>query len=60
MVVKANFHTLRELEQTNKQLQQAGVEVKGVVFNGVDMNSGRYAYGGKYIYQYDYGHDTPS
>jgi len=26
----------------------------------VDMNSGRYAYGGKYIYQYDYGHDTPS
>ena len=54
LVVKANFHTLRELEQTNKQLQQAGVAVKGIVFNDVDINSGRYAYGGKYVYQYKY------
>jgi len=54
LVVKANFHTLRELEQTNKQLQQAGVVVKGIVFNDVDVNSGRYSYGGKYVYQYDY------
>jgi len=53
-VVKANFHTLRELEQSHKQLNQAGIEVKGIVFNDVEINSGRYAYGGKYVYQYSY------
>lgn len=53
LVVKANFHTMRELEQATRQLQQAGVVVKGVVFNDVEVNSGRYGYG-KYIYQYDY------
>lgn len=53
LVVKANYHPMRELEQATRQLQQAGVEVKGAVFNDVEINSGRYGYG-KYIYQYDY------
>jgi len=28
--------------------------VKCIDFNDVDMSSGRYAYGGKYVYQYEY------
>ena len=53
LVVKANFHPMRELEQATKQLQQAGIDIKGIVFNDVEMNSGRYGYG-KYVYQYEY------
>jgi tyrosine-protein kinase Etk/Wzc len=53
LVVKANFHPMRELEQATKQLQQAGIDIKGIVFNDVELNSGRYGYG-KYVYQYEY------
>ena len=53
LVVKANFHPMRELEQATKQLQQAGIDIKGIVFNDVERNTGRYGYG-KYVYQYEY------
>ena len=53
LVIKENHHPIRELEQATRQLQQAGVEVKGAIFNDVAINKGRYGYG-KYIYQYDY------
>ena len=53
LVIKENHHPIRELEQATRQLQQAGVEVKGAIFNDVAINQGRYGYG-KYIYQYDY------
>lgn len=53
LVVKANFHPMRELEQATKQLQQAGIDIRGIVFNDVELNSGRYGYG-KYVYQYEY------
>lgn len=53
LVVKANFHPMRELEQATKQLQQAGIDIKGIVFNDVELNGGRYGYG-KYVYQYEY------
>ncbi len=48
LVVKANFHPMRELEQATRQLQQAGIVIKGVVFNDVKVNNRHY------IYQYDY------
>ncbi len=53
MVVKAETHPERELEQSAKKLVQAGVNLKGVIFNdmpGTLLNQ-RY---GQYVYQYDY------
>lgn len=55
MVVKAGQHPLRELEQSVKRLTQAGVQLKGVVFNDLPESSSRYGYGqNKYVYQYSY------
>jgi tyrosine-protein kinase Etk/Wzc len=53
MVIRAGQHPLRELEQSTKRLLQAGVDIKGIVFNDVTMTSSRYGYG-KYVYQYSY------
>ena len=57
MVVKAGQHPLRELEQCTKRLAQAGVTMKGIVFNDLPENSSRYGAGygyGKYVYRYNY------
>lgn len=57
MVVKAGQHPMRELEQSVKRLSQAGVHLKGVVFNDLPELSSRYGYGygqNKYVYQYSY------
>ncbi len=56
MVVKAGQHPMRELEQSAKRLTQAGVQLKGVVFNDVPETSSIYGYGGygRYVYQYSY------
>jgi tyrosine-protein kinase Etk/Wzc len=55
MVVKAGQHPMRELEQSVKRLTQAGVNLKGVVFNDLPESSSRYGYGQyKYVYQYRY------
>jgi tyrosine-protein kinase Etk/Wzc len=57
MVVKAGQHPIRELEQSVKRLSQAGVNLKGVVFNDLPELSSRYGYGygqNKYVYQYSY------
>jgi len=56
MVVKAGQHPMRELEQSTKRLTQAGVQLKGFVFNDVPEASSIYGYGsyGRYIYQYSY------
>jgi tyrosine-protein kinase Etk/Wzc len=57
MVVKAGQHPMRELEQSVKRLSQAGVNLKGVVFNDLPELSSRYGYGygqNKYVYQYSY------
>lgn len=61
MVIKAGQHPMRELEQSAKRLVQAGVHIKGVVFNDLPQKSSRYGYGygygyGKYVYRYSYGH----
>ncbi len=55
LVVKAGQHPMRELEQSVKRFSQAGVNLKGIVFNDIPESSSRYGYGyGKYVYQYNY------
>lgn len=53
LVVKAGFHPLREIEQSVKRLRQAGVNLRGLLFNDIEITSRRYGYG-KYVYQYAY------
>ena len=55
LVARAGQHPIRELEQAVKRLKQAGVEVKGFVFNDMDTTRQRYRYGYKgYVYHYSY------
>lgn len=57
MVVKAGEHPLRELQQSVKRMTQAGVNLKGIVFNDLPETSSRYGYGygySRYVYQYNY------
>jgi len=55
LVARAGMHPIRELEQAVKRLNQAGVEVKGFVFNDMDTTRQRYRYGYKgYVYHYSY------
>jgi len=53
MVVRAGQHPMRELEQSTKRLIQAGVHLKGIVFNDLPETSTKYGYG-KYVYRYNY------
>jgi tyrosine-protein kinase Etk/Wzc len=55
MVARSGRHPIRELEQAVKRLNQAGVSVKGFVFNDLDTSRQRYRYGYKgYVYRYSY------
>ncbi|WP_291992956.1 polysaccharide biosynthesis tyrosine autokinase [Candidatus Accumulibacter sp. ACC003] len=55
MVARSGKHPIRELEQAVKRLNQAGVEVKGFVFNDLDVSRQSYRYGYKgYVYRYSY------
>ena len=55
MVARAGRHPIRELEQAVKRLAHAGVQVKGFVFNDLDVNRQRYRYGYEgYVYRYNY------
>jgi tyrosine-protein kinase Etk/Wzc len=53
MVLKSGEHPMREIEHATKRLQQADVNLRGIVFNDVDMKSQRYG-AGRYSYQYTY------
>ena len=44
---------MREIEHAVKRLRQAEVNLRGIVFNGVEMSSKRYG-AGRYSYQYSY------
>lgn len=56
MVARAGSHPIRELEQAIRRLQQAGVPVRGVVFNDFDVRKQRYRFGyDGYVYRYTYG-----
>lgn len=55
IVARAGQHPMGELEQTVKRFAQAGVAVKGFVFNDYDVSRQRHRYGyGGYVYQYKY------
>jgi tyrosine-protein kinase Etk/Wzc len=59
MVAKAGAHPMGELEQSARNLEHAGGNVKGIVFNDMPVSSSRIGYGygygyGKYVYQYNY------
>ena len=53
MVLKAGAHPMREIEQAAKRLQQANVNLRGIVFNDLRSKGRRYG-AGKYSYQYSY------
>ncbi len=53
MVIKADAHPMREIEQSVRHLQQAGVNMRGVLFNNTDMSKRRYG-AEKYSYQCAY------
>jgi tyrosine-protein kinase Etk/Wzc len=53
MVLKAGEHPMREIEQAVKRLKQADVNLRGILFNDVNVQSQRYG-AGKYSYQYTY------
>jgi len=55
MVARAGHHPIAELEQSVKRLNHAGVQVKGFVFNDLNIERQRYRYGYKgYVYKYSY------
>ena len=54
LVARAEVSTLGELQETSKRLGQAGVAVRGVIFNDVNISKRRYGYGGGYGYGYKY------
>ena len=59
MILRSGSHYLREIQMAFKRFEQNGVQVKGAIFNGVELKKGRYGdkYGSGYKYygyQYDY------
>ena len=53
MVVRSQYHHLRELQTAFKRFEQNGVHINGVIFNGMEIKKGHYGY--KYYgYQYSY------
>jgi len=54
MLLKSGRHPMGEILTCKQRLEQAGANLKGIVFNDVDVSSGGYGYG-KYVYQYGYG-----
>ena len=55
LVLKSAEHPMRAIEETVKRLRQAGVQVKGTIFNQVGARVGSYGYG---TYGYAYGYSS--
>lgn len=56
LLARFAYTPLREIDYSVKRLQQAGVAVKGVLLNRVEVSNGYgYRYGNKYAYAYQYG-----
>ncbi len=59
MILRSGRHHLREIQMAFKRFEQNGVQIKGAIFNGVELRKGRYGdkYGNGYKYygyQYEY------
>jgi tyrosine-protein kinase Etk/Wzc len=48
LVARASITKPAELEECARRLRQVGVDVKGVVLNGIDRHAGRFRYGTTY------------
>lgn len=58
LVLKSAEHPMREIEEAYRRLLQAGVNVRGVIFNQMGRRLGSYGYGGYgYSYKRDYKYD---
>lgn len=55
LVLKSAEHPMRAIEETVKRLRQAGVDVRGTIFNQVGARIGSYGYGS---YGYSYGYSS--
>jgi tyrosine-protein kinase Etk/Wzc len=55
VVLKSAEHPMRVIEETVRRLHQAGVKVRGVIFNQVGAKLGSYGYGS---YGYSYGYSS--
>ncbi|MGI2030026.1 polysaccharide biosynthesis tyrosine autokinase [Endozoicomonas acroporae] len=53
MVVRAELNPTREIDYATRRLQQAGVNVRGCVLNGMVKTSSRYGNYGYYQYSYE-------
>lgn len=54
MIARAEISTLAELQESVKRLARAGVTVRGVIFNDLNLSKRRYGYGYGYSYGYKY------
>lgn len=54
LVLKAGEHPLRAIDDTARRLRQAGVHLRGTLFNQVGLGSSQYGYGYGYGYRYGY------
>lgn len=52
LVARSEITALGEVQESVKRLSQAGVAVKGAIFNGLDLAKRRYGYGYGYGYKY--------
>ncbi len=61
MLARAQVSTLGELEESTKRLNQAGAQVKGVIFNDFDASSQRFSsrYGSYHQSYISYGSNRP-
>ncbi|MFT4068081.1 polysaccharide biosynthesis tyrosine autokinase [Paraburkholderia sp.] len=48
LVARASITKPAELEECARRLRQVGVDVKGVILNGIDRHAGRFRYGASY------------
>jgi len=53
LLLRAGHHPVREIQETLRQLQNGGVQVKGALLNDLQAKGGKYGYYGNY-YQYGY------
>lgn len=54
MVIRSGGHPLRQIEHSVKRLQQAGVNLRGLMLNDVEVPKRGYGYGKYYRYKYRY------
>lgn len=52
LVARAEVTSLGELQESAKRLAQSGAQIRGVIFNGLNLSKHRYGYGYGYGYKY--------